>query len=155
MVPVTGVSRLTQHAIAEALSISQRVVAVHVVVDDPGHDGGRDHQLQQQWARWNPGVPLRILHTQYASVAWPIGQFIDELHQRHDQEIVVLIPVALPGRLRYRLLHNHLEVALTTALQTRPDVIVARVPMRLHLDGGSAATNHPGDRRQPGTDQPR
>jgi amino acid transporter len=133
VVPVTGVDRLTQHAVAEALSISPRVVAVHVVLEDTTGDTARERELDRRWAGWNPGVPLRILHTEYASVARPIVAFIDELHVQHDERIIVLIPVALPPRLRYRFLHNHLEIALTTALQTRPDVIVARVPMRLRV----------------------
>ncbi|MFG2041557.1 APC family permease [Dactylosporangium sp. NPDC048998] len=131
VVPVIAVDRLTQRAVAEALSISPRVVAVHVVVEDTGRDADRDRELDRQWGRWNPGVPLKILRTEYASVARPIVAFIDELHEQHDEQIVVLIPVALPDRLRYRFLHNHLEIALTAALKTRPDVVVASVPMPL------------------------
>jgi hypothetical protein len=48
----------------------------------------------------------------------------------------VLIPVAMPGKLRYRLLHNHLELVLSRALRGRPDVIVARVPMPLDVPPG-------------------
>ncbi|MER7007837.1 hypothetical protein ABT297_33000 [Dactylosporangium sp. NPDC000555] len=76
-------------------------------------------------------MPLKILHTEYASVTRPIVAFIDKLHERHDERIVVLIPVALPQPLRYRFLHNHLEVALAAALKTRPGVIVASVPVPL------------------------
>ncbi len=47
---------------------------------------------------------------------------------------MVLIPVMVPTRLRYRVLHNHVEVLLSAALRTRTDVIVARVPMALDLD---------------------
>lgn len=133
VVPVTGVNRLTRHAVADALSISPRVVAVHVVLEDTSGDTSGDRELDRRWADWNPGVPLKILHTEYASVARPIVAFIDELHDRHDERIIVLIPVVLPHRLRYRFLHNHLEIALTAALQTRPEVIVARVPMPLRL----------------------
>jgi amino acid transporter len=142
VVPVTGVSRLTQHAIAEALSISQQVVAVHVVVEDAGESAGWDRELQQQWARWNPGVPLRVLHTEFASVTRPIVAFIDELHERHDDQIVVLVPVVRPDRLRDNLLHNHLDLVLAAALRTRTDVVVARAPMSLHLEDG-AQTSHP------------
>jgi hypothetical protein len=133
VVPVTGVSRLTQHAIAQALSISQQVVAVHVVVEDTGQTTGRDRELRQQWARWNPGVPLRVLHTEFASVTRPIVAFIDELHERHDDQIVVLIPMVRPDRLRDDLLHNHLDLVLAAALRTRT-VVVARAPMSLHLE---------------------
>jgi hypothetical protein len=32
--------------------------------------------------------------------------------------------------LRYTLLHNHLDVVLSNALRSQPDVVVARVGMR-------------------------
>jgi len=139
VVPVIGVSRLAQQAIAEALSISEQVVAVTVVPEDGGDNAGRGRQVAEEWAAWNPGAPLRVLHTEYASVAGPIVAFIDELRERHNEQIVVLIPVVLPGQLRYRILHNHLDRVLSVALQTRADIVVARVPMPLHLaDGGQA-----------------
>ena len=132
VVPVTGVSRLAWYGISNALSIGSHVVAVTVVHDDTGHDTGRARALHRQWATWDPGVPLRVLRTEYASVAGPIVAFVDSL-RRHHQRIVVLIPVAMPGKLRYRLLHNHLDLVLTGALRHSPDVIVARVPVPLDI----------------------
>jgi amino acid transporter len=126
VVPVVGVSRLAERAICEALSIGERVVAVTVVVDDPDHDDKHEQELLEQWARWAPGVPLRVLHTEFASVVRPISAFIDELRGQFDGQIVVLIPVMIPTRLRYRILHNHVDRALTAALRDRPDVVVAR-----------------------------
>jgi hypothetical protein len=140
VVPVAGVSRLAQFAIGEALSISQHVIAVTVVLEDADGSTGRGGEIEQQWARWDPGVPLRVLNTEYASVAAPIVTFIDELCEHHDKQVVVLIPVAMPDHLRDQFLHNHLDLVLTNALRTRPDVITARVPMPLHLADG----DHPG-----------
>ena len=147
VVPVTGVSRLTEHAIAEALSISEHVIAVTVITSvndddqgDSGH-GGADasaRELTEQWARWDPGPPLRVLSTEYASAAGPILAFVDQLREQHREQIVVLIPVAVPGRLRYLGLHNHFDLVLTAALRDRPDIITARVPMPLHLTDSSA-----------------
>jgi hypothetical protein len=57
--------------------------------------------------------------------------FVDRLGRQRDERIIVLIPVVLPDRLRYCFLHNHLDTVLTRALRDRPDVIVARVPMRV------------------------
>jgi len=139
VVPVVGVSRLAERAISEALSIGERVVAVTVVVDDPDHDDQHEQELLEQWARWAPGVPLRVLHTEFASVVRPISAFIDELRGEFDGQIVVLIPVMIPTRLRYRVLHNHVDRALTAALRDRPDVVVARVP--IPLSPAHTATN--------------
>jgi hypothetical protein len=86
-------------------------------------------EVERQWQEWNPGVPLRILHTEYASIVQPILRFVDELRARKDCQVVVLIPVLIPERLRYRPLHNQLDLALSSALHHRPDVVVARVPM--------------------------
>jgi amino acid transporter len=128
VVPVNSVSRLTQHALSEAVSLGDQVIAVMVVFDvvEPGRPRT---EIEEQWEIWNPGVPLRVLHTKYASIVRPIMGFVDELRAVPDQQVVVLIPVVIPERIRYRLLHNQIDVALTSALHKRPDVVVARVPV--------------------------
>jgi len=131
VVPVTAVSRLTEHALGEALSLSDDVLAVTVILDG-GDQAGKPAALQQAWTEWDPGVPLHVLRTDYASIVNPIRVFIDELRADHDRQIVVLIPVVLPARARYRLLHNQMDIALSAALRGRDDIIVARV--RLSLD---------------------
>jgi amino acid transporter len=140
VVPVTTVSRLTKHAIAEALSIGQEVVAVTVVLEDAAAHDGPEHaaahttDLQRRWQQWHPGVPLYVLHTEFASVVGPVVDFIDDLRaSRADDQIVVLIPVLIPDRIRYRLLHNQIDVVLSNALRTRTDLIVARVTMPLEI----------------------
>ncbi|MGA3220349.1 MAG: APC family permease, partial [Acidimicrobiales bacterium] len=131
IVPVTGISRLTGHAIAEALSLGQEVVAVSVVIDQGDNDQHEAQELEREWAEWGPGVPLRILHTEFSSVVRPIVAFIDEAREYHDHQIVVLIPVVIPEHLRYQLLHNQVDRVLTAALRARTDVVVARVAMPL------------------------
>ena len=131
VVPVQGVSRLAECALSEALSLGDRVVAVTVVAEDPDRHAAREEELLAQWAAWAPGVPLRVLRTEFASIARPFTEFIDELRERSDEAIVVLIPVVIPNRLRYRVLHNHVDRVLTAALRDRPDVVVARVVMPL------------------------
>lgn len=110
-----------------------------------GQDTSEERALQEEWALWSPGPPLEVLRTEYASVAGPILAFIDQLRERHTDQIVVLIPVTVPDRLRYRLLHNHLDLVLTAALRHRPDVVTARAPLPLHLArdqrGTSSAAN--------------
>jgi len=136
IVPVNRVSLLTQHALCEAASLGQEVIAVTVVLrggDDAAHDAER---LRRQWRRWDPGVPLKVLHTDYASVVQPVVAFIDELRDEHpDDQLVVLIPVIRPDKWRYRILHNQLDLVLSNALRSRFDVVVARVTMPIHLAG--------------------
>jgi len=132
IVPIVNVSHLTRQAISEALSLGQEVIALSVVIDQGDDTGDGAGELEREWAAWDPGVPLRILHTEYASVVRPIVDFIDETRAHDDHQIVVLIPVVVPGHLRYRILHNQMDHVLTAALRTRTDVVVARVRMPLH-----------------------
>jgi hypothetical protein len=134
VVPVTGVSRLTEVAISEALSLSKEVVAVAVVAERGDVTGDQREKLEREWDQWDPGVPLRILDTDYASVVDPIVGYVDHLRDEHDKQVVMLIPVLVPRRLRYRLLHNHIDVALTRAMQSRSDVVVARVKMPVEAE---------------------
>jgi amino acid transporter len=133
VVPVVSISKLTAQAVAKALSLGHEVVAATVVFDNPDQAEGADEEaLQRDWERWRCGVPLRVLHTEYASVVRPLTEFVDTLRtERADHQIVVLIPVVLPRKLRYRVLHNQLDVALSSALRTRTDLVVARVPFAL------------------------
>jgi hypothetical protein len=137
IIPVTAISRLTTQALSEGLCLGREVVAVTVVFADS--DGHEADALRQQWNAWQPGVPLHVLRTEYASVVKPIVAFIDGERARRDGPIVVLIPVVIPTRARYRLLHNHTEVLLSRALRYRTDLIVARVPMPVDISDGSTA----------------
>jgi hypothetical protein len=158
IVPVNRVSLLTAHALCEAASLGQDVIAVTVVLRG-GDDAARDAEsLRRHWRRWDPGVPLKVLHTDYASVVEPILAFIDELRdERPDDQLVVLIPVIRPDKLRYRLLHNQLDLVLSSALRSRYDVVVARVTMPIHLAGHhddppEASTTRPGPQQPPPAD---
>jgi amino acid transporter len=132
IVPVNRISRLTAHALTEAKSIGQEVLAVTVVLQ-AGDEGSQwAESLQHQWRKWDPGVPLHVLHNEYSSVVQPIVEFIDEVREHHpDDQIVVLIPVIRPDTLRHRLLHNQIDLVLSNALRTRTDVVVARVTTSL------------------------
>jgi len=128
VVPVVSVSRLTEHALSEAISLGDEVMAVTVVFDgEPVGLPGSD--VERQWREWDPGVELKVLHTDYASVVAPIVGLVDELRAEDDRQVVVLIPVVIPDRVRYRVLHNQVDLALASELRRRPDVVVARVPL--------------------------
>jgi amino acid transporter len=135
IVPIVNVSRLTEHALCEAESLGQEVVAVTVVLRT-GEDAVRyTDTLRHRWRRWNPGVPLTVLHTDYASVVDPVVEFIDSVRAEHpDDQIVVLIPVVRPTKFRYRILHNQIDLVLSRALRRRDDIVVARVSMPIPED---------------------
>lgn len=134
VVPVTGVNRLTEKALSQALSLGNDVIALNVLLDEGPAGEERAEALRAAWARWDPGVPLRILHTEYASVARPIVHFIDELRDSRPGGVVVLLPVVHPDKRRYAILHNHIDHVVVAALASRNDVVVTRVPITLDHD---------------------
>ncbi len=129
VVPIVNVSELTRFAIGEALSLSHDVVAISVVLAEGDEEHQRCNSLALEWRRWNPGPELEILHTEYTSVVTPISDYIDKERSKHHQQIVVLIPVLAPGKWRYRILHNQLDLVLSAELRKRTDVVVARIQM--------------------------
>ena len=133
IVPVTAVSRLTERALEEALSLGQEVIAVYVLLASGDEAEQEECELEREWAQWDPGVPLRVLRTDYASIVEPLVAFIDSERQRHRDQIVVLIPVVVPNRLRYRILHNQIDLVLSQALKSRTDLVVARAKMPLDV----------------------
>jgi amino acid transporter len=131
VVPIINVSLLVEQAVSEALSIGEEVVCVTVVFDGAEGDDEKEKEIRTEWRQWNPGVPLKVLHTQYASVVDPIVKFIDEKMESCDDQLVVLIPTVMPRHFRHRILQNHMDSVLTAALKTRTDLVVARVVMQL------------------------
>ncbi len=130
IVPLTGVSRLAENAIGQALSITPTVMACTVVFDTDDADERVTH-LEQLWQEWDPGVPLQILRSEYASVAKPMVAWITQLQASRPEQIIVLIPTVAPRHFHHHLLHNHLDLVLTAALHACPGLIVARVPLLL------------------------
>jgi amino acid transporter len=133
IVPVSNISELTRFAISEALSLSSDVIAISVATGQADGEPGYSEELQREWSQWNPGPPLEMLHTEFSSIVDPIVAFIDQERAKGDQQIVVLIPIVIPGHWRYRLLHNQIDLVLSAALRKRADVVVARVQMPLEV----------------------
>jgi amino acid transporter len=139
IVPVTAVSRLTRYALSEALSLTPDVTAVRVVLEE-GDQGDEDaRRMREEWSEWDPGVPLVVLRTEYSSVVEPLIRYIDQVCAVADEQVVVLIPMIVPSRLRYSFLHNHLDLVLSNALRERPYVVVARVSMPLETQPAGPA----------------
>ena len=127
VVPVTSVSRLAAMAISDARSFGHEVVAVRVVFADQEEQACK---MQAEWKAWDPGARLVLLHTDYHSVVQPILQFIRRAASG-DRRVMVLIPMIVPKHWRHRLLHNQIDLALSSALAREPGVVVARSRFRI------------------------
>ena len=132
IIPISQISKLTQYAIGEALSLGQEAIAVYVRITSPTSDDSQNSKLSskddiaQEWMEWNPGVQLEILESDYSSIVTPLVNYIDEIRNSIDHQIVILIPVVIPDKGRYRILHNQIDLLLSAALSGRSDLIIAR-----------------------------
>jgi hypothetical protein len=125
IVPLTSMPHLMAKAITEARSLGDEVVAVTVNFED---ENAPPNDLTKECKLWPPDVRLVTLRSRYSSFVEPILEYIDYLRAEEPERVIlVLIPVIVSRRLRYRLLHNHLGLVLRTALRRRTDVVVARV----------------------------
>ena len=131
VVPVGGISRLTQEGISAALSLGDEVVAVTVVFADES-DNENTPSLERQWADWNPGVRLITLRAEHRELGPPIVGYLRDLEaQDKFHRIVVLIPDVQPARPWQRILHNQRGFVLDRAIQQGTDnVVICRLHFR-------------------------
>jgi hypothetical protein len=132
VVPVGGMSRLTQEGISAALSLGHEVVAVTVCYNDPS-DEQVDTQFRQQWEEWDPGVPLVTLHTSHRSLGPPIVDYLRTLEtDDRYHRIVVLIPEVQPAHSWQWILHNQRGFVLDRAIQRGTvNVVICRLHFQL------------------------
>lgn len=124
VVPVATVSRLTRNGIAAALSLGNKVIAVHV-----GHPDDEDQaDFLTAWDDWDPGIPLVRLHDERRRLAEPLVEYLQTLH---GIQVFVLIPEVEPERLWQRVLQNQRGAVLAHALRQRTSVIVCRLRFRV------------------------
>jgi amino acid transporter len=125
VVPVSAVDRLTREALAAALSLSDRVVAVHVTYPD---EVAERRRFEEEWERWNPGVELVLLHGPSRRLTAPLVTYLRRLREAC---VFVLIPEVEPGRFWERILQNQRGQVLARALRRHTDVVVCRLRFRI------------------------
>ena len=128
VVPVGGMSRLTEEGISAALSLGDEIIAVTVCYADPA-DEEADAHFRQQWQEWDPGVPLLTLYARRRALGPPIVAYLRDLEaQERYHRIVVLIPEVQPMRPWQRILHNQRGFVLDRAIQKGTvNVVICRL----------------------------
>ena len=131
VVPVVGMSRLTQEAISAALSLGDDVIAVNICYDDP-EGKETEFRLQQAWSEWDPGVPLVTLHSPHRSLGAPTVEYLRKLEdQDRQRRLVVLIAELQPMRPWQWILHNQRGVFLDQAIRRgTANVVICRIRFR-------------------------
>ncbi|WP_369243696.1 APC family permease [Streptomyces sp. R41] len=125
IVPVGGISKLTEQALHAALSLGNDVVAVSVHPEEE-----QSAAFRTQWDLWDPGVRLDTLNSPHRSLVHPIVAYVQHA-QQGNRQVAVLIPEVQPRRWRYRILQNQRGLLLATVLRTSTDAVICTIPYRL------------------------
>jgi len=129
VVPIPGITRPVFNALQYARSLSPRVQAVYVSLDDE-----ETRQVQALWNQWNPGVELVVLEAPYRAIVGPLLEYLNIVEQEHrDDLITVVLPEFVPHRWWHHFLHNQTALLLKGALLFRKNVVVIDVPYHLNL----------------------
>ncbi|MEN9723274.1 MAG: hypothetical protein RJB38_1260 [Pseudomonadota bacterium] len=127
IVPISGVHRGVIEALRYAISISDDVRACYVELDPTVTD-----RMRAEWMKWAHEVPFVVLKSPFRSVVRPMLEYIDDVAQCTQDEIVtVIIPEFVTKSWRYSLLHNQTSFLIRTALLFRKNKVVTSV--RYHI----------------------
>jgi amino acid transporter len=133
VVLVGKVHRATLSALAYAKSLApDRLVAMSVV-----SDAEEAEAIQRQWADFRLEIPLEIRLSPYRDLSGSVIEFIDEMDQAYQNDIVtVILPEFVLTKWWEQLLHNQSALILKARLLFRRNTVVVSVPY--HIDGGRA-----------------
>ena len=128
LVLVSSLHRGTIPALEYAKTISERVEAVHVELNSSATE-----RLKRAWEAWGCGIPLTILKSPYRSITEPLMEYIDEVEDRYEHDLVtIIVPEFVTKKSWHNLLHNQTSIMLKALLRYRPGKVVTTVRYHLH-----------------------
>jgi amino acid transporter len=128
VVPVVGLSRLTQEALSAATSLGDQVTAVYIRYEGEEEDAATA-RFEQQWAQWGTNVPLVTLYSPHRTLGPPIVRYLRQLEgEDTSRRVVVLIAELEPMRAWQWILHNQRGAVLERAVRhDTTNVVVCRI----------------------------
>lgn len=128
LVLISSLHRGTIPALEYAKTISDRVEAVHVELNPAATE-----RLKRAWEEWGCGITLTILKSPYRSISEPLLEYIDEVEDRYEHDLVtIIVPEFVTKKSWHNLLHNQTSIMIKALLRYRPNKVVTTV--RYHLD---------------------
>ena len=128
VVLVGGVNKGVLHAVRYANSLNpDRILAVTVASNDEERV-----QIERQWKEYGVPIELHTVYSPYRELTAPIMQFIDELDERHRDDIITVVIPEFVTSWSTQWLHNGSAFALKAKLLYRPHTAVVSVPVHMH-----------------------
>lgn len=133
VVPIERLDRAAMQSLAYARSISPRVTAVHIAIDEQ-----QTYTMRVAWDAWQQQIReeeethLLVIESPYRSLLSPLLTYIDTVHERHPEEtLTVILPEFVVAHWWEYFLHNSTALRLKALLLFRPGIVVINVPLHL------------------------
>jgi amino acid transporter len=128
VVLVGKVNRGVIDAISYAKSLSpERIIALSVV-----QDPDEERRLHEQWDEYDIPIELHTVSSPYRELTRPVFNFLDEIDQERDDDIITVVIPESVTKVQSQWLHNQSALALKARLLYRPHTVVVSVPV--HVD---------------------
>lgn len=134
LVPVQEINLALVMALGAACERARAVEAVHVEVDPDQPD-----DIEAQWRRQFPGVPLVVIDSPYRNVADPFARYVEDRLREPPYGVTVLLPIIGTRRWWERLLVNQSAGAIARRLRGNRRV---RVERYVYHPGGPGRRRH-------------
>lgn len=131
VVLVGGINKGVLHGLNYAKSLNpDRLLAVTVASDEDDR-----RRIEQQWTEYEVPVELDIVYSPFRELTGPILQYLDELDEKHDDDIITVVIPEFVTAWRTQWLHNGSAFALKARLLHRPHTAVVSIP--IHMSHGA------------------
>ncbi|MEQ1874005.1 MAG: APC family permease [Ilumatobacteraceae bacterium] len=130
VVLVGGVNKGVLRAVQYARSLNpDRILAVTVASNDEERK-----EIEKHWKEFEVPIELHTVFSPYRELTRPVMQFIDELDERHQGDIITVVIPENVTSWKTQWLHNGSAFALKAKLLYRPHTAVVSVPIHTHGD---------------------
>ena len=127
IVLVGGINKGVLHGIQYAKSLNpDRILAVTVASDDEDRK-----RIEQQWRDYRVPIDLHTIYSPFRELTVPVLRFIDELDEKHADDIITVVIPEFVTSWRTQWLHNGSAFALKARLLHRPHTAVVSVPLHM------------------------
>ncbi len=128
VVLVGSVNKGVLRAVQYARSLNpDRILAVTVASNDDERIA-----VENQWAAFEIPIELHTVYSPYRELTRPVLQFIDELDERYQDDIITVVIPEFVTSWKTQWLHNGSAFALKAKLLYRPHTAVVSVPIHTH-----------------------
>lgn len=137
VVPIVGISRLAEEELSTALSMGDRVVAVHVVLGTEDDDLAAARALERRWAQWHPDVPLVLLEAtdeegRPSRVLGPaIARYVSDVARSGEEHVILLVGEVAPQHWWQQILFNRRGAVVARYVGRHSSAVVCRFRFRL------------------------